>query len=356
MTSQSLGAALQGEQVGDYRLINHIGGGHFGVVFEAENVNTGSRFAIKVLPPTSDTEASSDFDSEGLLLKKLSRCSSVVNWIETDVAIRQMAFQGGSFPIPIKFHALALASGSLEELVNDPATRNSMPWAERVSHWRGAIKGVHQMHLNQVAHRDLKASNCLLMVSGGQTELRLADLGRSKDFSQLPTLPPVAYLSGRGDLRFAPPEFLWLQGGSTGQDFRNADLYGLGSLLVELTTGHPMTALAIGSWQDARKDGEKDYLSGRQRDLGVLRPQFRRAIKELSEEVPPIIRHDTVSLLEQLCDPVPEQRQPRRALNKRFVSSGGLEWLLRRADILSRRLAVESRRPKHKGHKNRTAS
>ncbi len=307
---------------------------------------------MKVLTPGNDAQAATEFDGEGELLCKLSGCTSVINWIESGSESLSVSVNGVAVPLPFKYHILAMASGALEELIVDPTRRQALPWGERLNHWRGAVKGVHQMHLNMVAHRDLKSSNCLLMVQKGNSEVRLADLGRSKDFANPPSLPEIEYISGRGDLRYAPPEHLWFQGGSTAADFRNADLYGLGSLLVELATGHPMTALAVGSWQDARSEGQRDFLSGHRRDLGTLRPRFSRAIEELGGELPPVIRHESIALLKQLCDPVPAQRQPRPPHGKRVAPDPGLAWLLRRADILGRRLNVSSRRPIYRSNKN----
>ena len=349
--------SLIGQVLGSYTVDDCIGGGHYGLVFEVTNVKTGSKFAMKVLIPNSDADAATDFDGEGLLLGKLNKCSNVINLIESGTATIPVQLQNGlSVPLPFKYHVLSLASGVLEEVLANPVHRNSVPWLERLSHWRGAIKGVHQMHLNTVAHRDLKSSNCLLMLRGGETELRVADLGRSKDFSNSASLQPQAYLSGRGDRRFAPPEYLWLQGGNTEKEFRNADLYGLGSLFVELATGQPMTALAIGNWASAVRQGEHDYLAGTHRDLATLRPQFRRAAEEMAEELPAVIRHEAVALISQLCDPVPTERQPRRFPGRRVVPDDGLSWLLRRADILSRRLSVEIRVPSYKSLKNTNRS
>ena len=356
-TSSGWETFLVGQVLGGYKVDACVGGGNFGLVFEVTNVKTGSHFAMKVLIPNSDAGATADFDSEGVLLGKLNKCSNVINLIESGTASIQVQVSNGpSAPLLFKYHVLSLASGALEEVLVDPVHRNSVPWLERLTHWRGAIKGVHQMHLNTVAHRDLKSSNCLLMLRGGETEVRIADLGRSKDFSNPASLQLQDYLSGRGDRRFAPPEYLWLQGGDTEKDFRNADLYGLGSLFVELATGQPMTALAIGNWASAFKQGHLDYQAGTHRDLATLRPQFRRAAQEIADELPAVIRHEAVTLVRQLCDPVPAERQPRRFPGRRVVPDDGLSWLLRRADILSRRLSVEIRIPSYKTLKNKNRS
>jgi serine/threonine protein kinase len=206
--------------LGGYRLEKYIDKGGFGYVFQVTRLDTSTSFAMKVLSPASDAAAHFDFDNEGALLKKLNPCSSVINLVDSGFESVPVTLASGSaVPLPVKYHVLSLASGSLNELIQSPDMLTKLAWLERVSLWRGAVKGVHQMHLKSVAHRDLKSSNCLLMVVGAKSDVRLADLGRSKDFSQMPEHPANAYLGGRGDARFAPPEYLLLQGGSTEADF-----------------------------------------------------------------------------------------------------------------------------------------
>ncbi|BBY87831.1 protein kinase domain-containing protein [Mycolicibacterium tokaiense] len=346
--------SLLGQDVDGYLLNSCIGVGTFGLVFEVTKQSSGSRFAMKILVPNGIANAAAEFDREGTLLDKLNRCSSVVNWIESGTfQYMVVAPNGTSIPIALKYHVLSLASGALDELILDPVQRAALPWPERLAHWRGAVKGIHQMHLARVAHRDLKSGNCLLMVHKGDTQVRIGDLGRSKDMTEPATVPAINYVFGRGDAEFAPPEHLYCQGGGTEADFRNADLYGLGSLFVELATGHPMTALAIGSWQNARNEGEQEFRNGAPRDLSTLRPRYRLALDIMAAEVAPPIRQEAVRLVQQLCDPVPSERQPRPRRGKRYAPDNGLLWLLARADIMSRRLAVETRRTSYK--KSRSA-
>lgn len=341
--------SLLGMTLGGYRLERFIEKGGFGYVFEVTRLETSAPFAMKVLLPGSNTEAHLDFDNEGFLLRRLNVCSRVINLVDSGCENVPITLGGsGAVPLPIRYHVLSLASGSLGELIQSPALLNELSWCERILLWRGAVKGVHQMHLKSIAHRDLKSSNCLLMVVGTTTQLRLADLGRSKDFTQTPVHNSSAYLGGLGDARFAPPECLLLQGGSSESDFRNADLYGIGSLLVELATGHPMTALAMTSWVNIRNLGIKDFHAGITRDLATLRPQFHAAIAGIEEDLPAPIRQDVSRLLSQLCDPVPSARQPRGAMGRRHVPDNGLLWLLRRADIFSRQLAVAPRRRRYR--------
>lgn len=353
----SLIPALTGQSLGPYLLHGYLGGGGFGLVFHATHASTGAEVAVKLLMPSADPHAAVEFDVEGVLLSKVNKCEAVVNLIDSGTADIPVTMANGLVvPLPFKYLVLSLASGALNELTRDPGRLAELGWGDRLSLWRGAIKGVHQMHLKSIAHRDVKAENCLLMVSGNRTEVRLADLGRSKDFSHSPTLLPQEYLRGRGDLRFAPPEFLWFQGGYGASDFRAADIFGLGSLLAEMATGHPMTALALGSWQTVAAEGQKDFLAGTRRDLAILRPQFRRATDEVIEQMPRSVRHDTALLLAQLCDPVPSVRFPRRHLNGRLAQEAGLNWMIRRADILIKRLSVEHQKQRRSVKSKRSIS
>ncbi|MCV7017782.1 protein kinase domain-containing protein [Mycolicibacterium aichiense] len=340
--------ALVGLELGGYQIGPYLSKGGFGMVFEATNLATSAPCAIKVLDPNHNAQDAAEFDGEGDLLAKLARRSHVINLLDSGSENVEVDLRGIKVPLALKYHVMALASGSVDELIANPVTFAALPWVDRLHHWRGAIMGVHQMHLSKVAHRDLKLSNCLLMLGkGGKTEVRIADLGRSKDFSLPPSLPPGDYYFGRGDNQFAPPEYLWCQGGFTEQDFRCADLYGVGSLLVELATGHGMTAIAIGSWQAAQMQGVQDHRINFRRDLSALRPKYHRAIEHVALQIPTQIRREAVQLIRQLCDPVPSERLPKIMGKPPKDPDDGLHWLLRRADILIGNLTVDRRRWKY---------
>lgn len=341
-SSNPWAVALIGHQLGEYSIVELLGEGNFGLVYRGEHVATGANVALKVLNPLRGTEAQAveEFDNEAALLRKLIKRSHVINCLDSAT---ELVAVGGGLPSPIKYHVLTEASGSLDELILDPVTFAALPWAERLSHWRGAILGVHQMHLSQIAHRDIKAANCLLMIGAkNSVEIRLTDLGRSKDFSLGPALPRNHYLAGRGDPAHAAPEFLHLQGTPLGADFCLADLYGLGSLLTELATGHSMTSLALGSWSDVLTASQQDFLNGVQRDLSTLRPQFRLAAQQAASLAPKSIRPHIESLLFQLCDPVPSARVPKRRGRPVAITETS-RWLLARADILQKQLSVKAK-------------
>lgn len=330
------------QQLGDYMPTRFINAGQFGMVFEADHLTGQEAVALKVLIPGATADALNEFDTEGRLLARLKRSSSVVDHRETGVGSVEVSGPGGvKVPLPLHFHALELASGCLEELVGDEGPRSRLPWEERLRLWRGVVLGIHQMHLKGIAHRDLKTSNCLLLVYRRQvTMCKVGDLGRARDLSVPARGPADWYVAGRGDLRFAPPEFLWLQGAESAQAHKAADLYGLGSLLFELATGVGITQMALGFGPEIVRAAVRDAQAGLSVDLAALRGRYQGALELFADELPPVIRDPATSLLRQLCDPQPALRFPRSAPGRRVPRSDGLEWLLRSADILIHRLAV----------------
>ncbi|GAA1059124.1 protein kinase domain-containing protein [Agromyces bracchium] len=338
-------AILTGQNFGPYTLERFLGAGTFGLVFEAVNHSTNGRFAVKVLIPGANAEAILDFQNEGILLQQLNSCEGVIGYVDGDVHHIDMCtgIAGVIVPMAVHYHVLTMASGSLDELISNPVARARLGWIEKLKIWRSAVKALHQMHLRAVAHRDLKSSNCLLMIRQNQTHARWADLGRAKDMRSPASRAPVEYLHGRGDMRFAPPEYLYLQGGSAAEDFIAADYYGLGSLLVELISGHPMSSLALGDIRAILTEAELDLIAGRRRDLSSLDLKFRKVIADLVEVLPRSIQVDVKVLLSTLCHPVAKARLTRSPYRRDRLNRDGLEWILRRVDILIKRLEIEHR-------------
>jgi eukaryotic-like serine/threonine-protein kinase len=329
--------ALLGQTFGDYKTTTYLGGGGFGFVYQALQSSTGDTVALKILIPGSPRADADEFRTEGELLARLQRSSGIVTLIETNEETAEISLGGVPLPLQLQFHSMELASGCLEELLID---RNSVNWLERLKLWRGAIVGVHQMHLKKMAHRDLKSSNCLLLVRRKQeTTCIVSDLGRSRDLTRPARYDPIYYLAGRGDLRFAPPEFLWWQGDETVDGHRSADLYGLGSVLFEVATGVGLTQMALGFGPDLLHTNALAASRGQTIDLGILAPKYELALDVFAEELPPVIRQEARGLLRQLCDPDPIARWP-SVRGRSAIRGDGLEWLLRQADILIRRLDV----------------
>ncbi len=345
MTSDPRGTWAQlfaSQPMGPYRIQQLLGEGEFGLVFEAIHVLTNRGVALKVLPPTATPDVVLEFVSEGALLGQLQKSSNVVEWLESADESVNVTHGQFTLPLPVRYHVLELASGCLQELL---LHAGRLQWRDRLSLWRGVVLGVHQMHLHRIVHRDLKSSNCLLFARRrNKVDCKVGDLGRSRDLKSSARLAPEDYWGGRGDLRFAPPEFLWLQGEDTAQAHRSADLYGLGSLLYEVVTGQAVTAMALGIGPDLVTTAAKDVAASRRIDLHTLLPQYELAYQVFAEELPSSIRQQGTRLIRQLCSPDPANRFP-QPLGRKAPHSDGLEWLLRQADILLKGLAREPKVP-----------
>ncbi|MCC4248444.1 MULTISPECIES: protein kinase domain-containing protein [Microbacterium] len=337
-------ALLLGQPFGSYRLVGCIGIGGFGYVFEAEHLDSGGRVAIKILKHGVAGDDVVDFENEGRLLRALAKCSGVINYIDggtEQVQLRSLI--GVTVPVDVRYHVLPIASGSLDELVSDALARRDLGWADRIGMWRDTVVALKQMHDLGIVHRDLKSSNCLLMVRGSSAGVRLADLGRAKNLAQSPSRSIADYVNGRGDLRFAPPEYLLFQGGYEAADFIAADYYGVGSILVELITGFPMTASAMGDVRAVMGQAQADISMGRKRPLASLSMQYRSAVDDVIENVPRIIRDDLRVVLEYLCNPEPFRRVTSGPFSKDRAARHPLDWVIRRADIMIRRIEIQSR-------------
>ena len=333
------GPVLLGRNLGSYAVGDCVGEGNFCLVLEGRISPSADRVALKVLEPNANAEDQLDFKNEGILLHRLVKSRAVVDIIETRTDSLELQTDVG-IPVQLDLHShvLEFADGDLEELVESDEVRQGWDWTERLAYWRSCVLGIHEMHLKRVVHRDLKSGNCLLFLKNTDAPCKISDLGRARDLDKLAHLPPEAYLAGRGDLRFAPPELLWLMGEPDDEEsHRAADLYALGSLLFELATGQSITAAALPTPRDAIQRALSDRAAGNRRDLSALRPHFEMPLAHFQELCPPAIRNEATVLIRRLCYPVPSARRP-RVVGRRATSGPGLDWLLRKADILQKRL------------------
>jgi serine/threonine protein kinase len=171
--------------------------------------------ALKVLKHGTTGAGVIEFETEGRLLSGLTRCSNVVNLLgpamEKDaIQVRPVAAANVLVELPVSYIVLELADACLADLLAD---RHLLAWEERLLLLRHVVKGVHQMHLQGIVHRDLKSENALVFaVPREGFTAKVADLGRSRDLNQPVRFVAQDYLIGRGDWRFAPPEFLWWLG------------------------------------------------------------------------------------------------------------------------------------------------
>ena len=330
---------------GRFEVQDFIAPGGFGFVFEALDRQRGQQVAVKILQLGVSASAALEFEGEVEILELMNGASSVVSSFGSGAHQLVISTAAGvTATVATQYVALELAEACLVELV---VHRNRLTWEERLKLFRGVVRGVHQMHLQKIVHRDLKSENVLLFPIKGGAEAKVSDFGRSRILTRKPRFSADDYLHGRGDLRFAPPELLWLQGVDNEHFWRRIDLYQLGSILFELGTGQGITSLAVGN--PAVVLGNVIAMKPVERarhfaaSLPALRTRFDFAYSVFSQEVPATIRYEALRLLGQLCDPDPVKREPRR-LPGSGSGATDLQWIIRRVDILLLLLAAPVRR------------
>lgn len=332
-----------------YEVLEFVGSGGFCLVYRALDRDAGTEVALKILRPGVVGSGVLEFETEGLLLDRFRRSLHVVTLLGTvsnsDTIMIQKPGMPAKVPFPVRYLVLELAEGTLADVA---ANRGAITWAERLDLLRDLVVGVHQLHLGDVVHRDVKAENVLLCSGPKRVIAKVADLGRGRDLNEAARYLVDDYIQGRGDLRFAPPELLSLIGTEDGTCFRRSDLFLLGSGLFELATGQGITAMAYGDPRSVLHRAVGIDAARRRTDyearLSETRAVFEPVFDLFSQEVPPVIRTEATRLVRQLCDPDPPTRE-RRTRAERNQETWGLQWLIRRIDILRHLESVERRQP-----------
>jgi eukaryotic-like serine/threonine-protein kinase len=323
-----------------------IGDGNFSLVYEARDRLTQAQCAVKVLSMTRrSSEALDEFRSESDLLRMLSSCSNVIAILDSGSHPMTATVGAATFSVDVEYIVLERAAVDLAELL---VRRHSIEWEERLGLFRDVAKGMHQMHLREIANRDLKGDNVLVFDAGKTAVAKVADLGRSKDTKRGPRFLPEDYTSGRGDLRFAAPELLWGLGNTDADTMRLADLYLLGSIFFELASAQGLTGVALGNPHAimmstvgmTRNDREADFSA----HISDLQTRYELVYSVFELEVPKAVRAQACRLLRQLSSVDPCAREPVAKQRGGLPVRWDLQWLLRQIDIMILTLRTERRR------------
>jgi len=202
---------------GGYRLVKKLGSGGMGIVYEAEQISSGRRLALKVLNQCLDNEEQRQrFLREGRLAATIDHPNSVYVFGTEEI-------EG----VPVI--AMELAAGGT--LRDELKRRGTMPVCDSVDAILGIIDGLEAAHARGVLHRDMKPSNCFVSSDGtsivGDYGLSISQTNNLADGEQLTRSGMVM-----GTPAFSPPEQLRAQP----LDHR-ADIYSTGGTLFYLLTG-----------------------------------------------------------------------------------------------------------------------
>jgi hypothetical protein len=208
---------LPGDVVGHYRIERLVGRGAVGFVFAARDTRNQKQVALKVLRPDWQAACGPDFAErfrdEARLMRDLHH-PSIVPLLDSG--------EHGELP----YHVFRFVEGST---LGDYARQRVLTPLEASRIIAQAATAVHFSHRHGIIHRDLKPSNILI---GDDDQIFVTDFGIALEYAELGKEPGFV-----GTPLYASPE--QARGNSHQLDGR-ADVFSLGVILYELTTGiHP---------------------------------------------------------------------------------------------------------------------
>ena len=208
---------VDGQLWGPYRVIRLLGRGGMGEVYEAEQLETGRRLALKVLRDTlRGAEDRARFLREGQLAASISHAHTVYIFGSEEV--------GGAPAITMEL----LSGGTLKDRVS---AEGPMSPSAAVSAVLDIIGGLDAAQAAGILHRDIKPSNCFVDADGA---VKVGDFGLSISTLTRDVRHELATTGFEGTPQFAAPE--QLRGEPL--DVR-ADIYAVGATLYYLLTGRP---------------------------------------------------------------------------------------------------------------------
>lgn len=230
-----------------------------------------------------------------------------------------------SFINDVPYIIFERADGDVRGVIAAGTEIVDIAWKLRVLH--GAANGLRQLHAEDIAHQDLKASNVMTFGDVG----KLGDLGRASSAG----IGPANHERIAGDRTYAPPELLY---GEIIQDDwsrrRSCDLYHLGSLVVFLISGSGLTPLIEAKLDPAFhwRTWPRDYRNA----LPYVRDAFDEVVVDLGPMADSRSREDLTRVVRELCDPDPVRRGTPKA------TAPGLRYALDRYVSLFDRIAMRA--------------
>lgn len=251
-----------GAQLGRYRVIERIGEGGSGVVYEAEQEHPiRRRVAVKVLRHGTDSKCIiSRFESERQALAMMDH-PGIAKVLDAGTT------EGGQ-----PFFVMELVKG---DRISTYCDRRKLTIRERVELFIQVCNAIEHAHQKGIIHRDIKPSN-ILVVHGedGSHSPKVIDFGIAKATGAQRLGNETVFTSHDqffGTPVYASPEQFDITRLDT--DTR-ADIYSLGVLLYELLTSRTPVS------PDQIQGVSKSKLHRKMLDMEVVRPSVRLAAEE----------------------------------------------------------------------------
>jgi eukaryotic-like serine/threonine-protein kinase len=224
-------------RIGPYDIIQLLGEGGMGVVYEAEETApVRRRVALKLVRAGLDDarDVLARFDAE-------RRAIAVMN--HPGIA---RVLQAGSTDTGEPYFAMELVRGLP---LTEYCDTKRLVVRDRLQLFIGICEAVQHAHQKGVIHRDLKPSNILVTDEEGHPQPKIIDFGIAKALGPQGSENIAKTMAGfaMGTVAYMSPE----QASSTAMDVdTRADIYSLGVMLYELLVGHlPIDPAQVGIYE-----------------------------------------------------------------------------------------------------------
>ncbi|MFP5264042.1 MAG: serine/threonine protein kinase [Blastocatellia bacterium] len=244
-------ATLINAIIGEYRLVDKLGEGGMGEVYRAVHSKIGRPAAVKVLSQASRApEFIERFLNEARIQASLQHTNIVTLY-------DFLEFNGQPCIIMEYIEGQTLTECIREE-------QGGLALQDAVRIFQALADALHYIHRQGIIHRDIKSNNIKITPTG---QVKLLDFGIAKSGSSPALTVTGAFI---GTLQYLSPE--QMQGGVA--DARS-DIWALGVLFYEMTTGHlPFDATTLGDFY--QKISKANYVQP-----SVINPDVPREIERI---------------------------------------------------------------------------
>ncbi|MBI4148613.1 serine/threonine protein kinase [Candidatus Woesearchaeota archaeon] len=253
-----------------YELLQIVGSGGIGVVFQARDLESNAFVAVK-LPKAPDKQTALLGDLEAALCtSNLEEGRGVARCLH---ACRDPPYIVSEFVDGVSLQdILDMQREKRQTLTLDTAS-------EFMHHVLSAVKYVHG---KGIVHRDLKPSNILIGKKGQAT---LVDFG-SAHASDIIVSASMASRNGQPFVTFGyvAPELIHPTENVSGPEVPKADVYSLGALFYELLTNQPLSREPPSYFSY----GVSDYVNSLIDRMTARRPQDRLSVDGVLNNLPPL--------------------------------------------------------------------
>ena len=295
---RSFGVEKLGDQIGNYKLVERLGEGGFGVVWRGSQTHPIKReVAIKVIKAGMDTrEVLTRFEAEREALSRMdhSNIARVLDAGETE--------SGRPYVV------MELVRG---ESVTKFCDATALPLEERLRIFLEICRAISHAHQKGVIHRDIKPSNILVTQEGHS--VKVIDFGIAKAIEGRLTDQTMMTM---GEQLMGTPTYMSPEQVGYGVDLdTRTDIYALGTLLYELMVGvtpfdhKALTSRGQEGMRQTILEVEPNRPSFR---FSALAPQDQHQIAKLRDATPEQLKHFVFSDLDWIVMKALEKSPDRR--------------------------------------------